>query len=127
MQVQFLSGEYPLEEGTATHSSILAWRIQRTEELGGLQSIGSQSWTRLKRLSSSSSSICQLWASQLAEVVKNVPANAGDMGSITGLGRSSEGGHGNPLQYSCLDNPLDRETWRATVHRVAELDMTKAT
>ena len=52
-------------------------------------------------------------------VVKNSLANAGDtrdMGSIPGLGRSSEGGHGNPLQYSCLENPMDRGAWRATVH-----------
>ena len=42
-------------------------------------------------------------------VVKNLPANAGDMGSIPGSGRSPGGGNGNPLQYSCLDNPMDRE------------------
>ena len=44
----------------------------------------------------------------------------GDMGSIPGLGRSSEGGHVNPLQYSCLENPMGRGAWRATVHRVAK-------
>ena len=48
-------------------------------------------------------------------VVKNLPANAGDMGSIPGLGRSPEGGTGNPLQYSCQENPMDRGTWWATV------------
>ena len=46
-------------------------------------------------------------------VVKNPPANAGDPGSIPGSGRSSGGGHGNPLQYSCLENPMDREAWWA--------------
>ena len=54
-------------------------------------------------------------------VVKNPPANAGDAGdgvSIPGLGRSPERGNGNPLQYSCLDNPMDRRAWWATVHRV---------
>ena len=57
-------------------------------------------------------------------VVKNLPANAGDAGSIPGSGRSSGGGHGNPLQYSCLENPMDRGAWQA-VHGVAkELDMT---
>ena len=58
--------------------------------------------------------------SQVALVVKNPPANAGDirdLGSIPGSGRSPGGGHGNPLQYSCLENPLD---WRATVHRVTK-------
>ena len=58
------------------------------------------------------------WASQMALVVKNLPADAGDergVGSIPGLGRSLAGGHGNPLQYSCLENPTDRGAWRATV------------
>ena len=53
-------------------------------------------------------------------VVKNPPDNAGDTGSIPGLGRSSGGGNGNPLQYSCLKNPTDRGAWLATVHRVAK-------
>ena len=48
-------------------------------------------------------------------VVKNQPPNAGDMGSVSGLGRSSGGGNSNPLQYSCLGNFLDRGYWRATV------------
>ena len=53
--------------------------------------------------------------------VKNPPANAGDIrdaGSVPGLGRSPGGGHGNPLQYSCLENPMDRGGWWAAVHRV---------
>ena len=52
--------------------------------------------------------------SQVVLVVKNLPANAGDvrdMGSIPGSGRFPEGGHGNPLQYSCLENPMDREAY----------------
>ena len=53
-------------------------------------------------------------------VVKIPPANAGDVGSIPGWGRSPGGGHGNPLQYSCLENPMDRGAWWATVHRVAK-------
>ena len=60
--------------------------------------------------------------------VKNLPANAGDLkdvGWIPGLGRSPGGGHDNPLQYFCLENPMDRGAWWATVHRVAELDMTE--
>ena len=52
--------------------------------------------------------------------VKKPPANAGDTGSIPGLGRSPGEGNGNPLQYSCLGNPLDGEAWQATVHGVAE-------
>ena len=51
---------------------------------------------------------------------KESTCNAGDLGSIPGLGRSSGGGHGNPLQYSCLENPMDRGAWQATVHRVTK-------
>ena len=64
-----------------------------------------------------------LWVSHVVLVVKNLPANAGDirdMGSIPGLGRSPGGRHGNPLQYSCLENPKDREAWWATVHGVTK-------
>ena len=58
-------------------------------------------------------------------VVKNLPANAGDQGSIPGLGRSPGEGNGNTLQYSCLGNPMDRRAWRATVHRATkELETT---
>ena len=63
-------------------------------------------------------------------VVKNPPANAGDtrnMGSIPGLGRSPGVGNGNPLQYSCVRNPMDRGAWWVTVHGVAESDMTEHT
>ena len=74
-----------------THSSILAWRI---------------------------------WASQVALVVKKPAANAGDVrdaGSVPGLGSSPAGGHSNPLQYSCLENPMDRGAWQATVHVVTRV------
>ena len=60
-------------------------------------------------------------SSQVALVVKNLPANAGDVrevGSIPGSGRTSGGGDGNPLQYSCLENPMDRGSWQAMVHWV---------
>ena len=49
------------------------------------------------------------------------------MGSVPGLGRFPGGGHGNPLQYSPMENPMDRGAWRALVHSVTELDMTEAT
>ena len=60
------------------------------------------------------------WASQVVLAVKNPPANARDMGSIPGSGRPPGGGRGNPLQYSCLENPIDRGAWWAIVHRVPE-------
>ena len=56
-------------------------------------------------------------------VVKNPPANAGeirDAGSVPGSGRSPGGGHGNPVQYSCLENPVDRGVWQVIVHSVAQ-------
>ena len=62
-------------------------------------------------------------ASQVALVVKNPPANAGDIrdaGLVPGLGRYPGGEHGNPLQYSCLENPMDRGARLAIVHRVAK-------
>ena len=61
--------------------------------------------------------------SQVVLVVKNLPANAGeesDMGLIPGSGRSLGVGNGNPLQYSCLENSMDRGAWQATVHRVTK-------
>ena len=62
-------------------------------------------------------------ASQVVLVVMNLPTNAGDLrvsGLIPMSGRSPGGGHGYPLQYSFLENPMDRGTWWATVHRVAQ-------
>ena len=82
----------------ATHSSVLAWRIPGTGEPGGLPSLGSQSRTRLKRFSSSSSS---------GSDGKESAYNAGDLGLIPGSRRSSEEGNGYPLQYSCLENSMD--------------------
>ena len=67
----------------------------------------------------------------MALVVKNLPAiveELRDTGSIPGVGRSPRGGNGNPLQYSCLENPMDRGAWRATVHGShKESDTTKVT
>ena len=85
--IRSLGREDPLEKEMATHSSILAWRILWTEEPGGLLSMGSQSQTRLKRLS--------------------MHACIGE-------------GNGNPLQYSCLENPMKGGAWWAAVHGVAK-------
>ena len=63
-------------------------------------------------------------------MIKNPPTNKGDVrdvGSMPGSGRSPGGGHGNPLQYSLLENSVDRGTWQGTVCRVAESDRTEAT
>ena len=70
-------------------------------------------------------------ASQVVLVVKNLPANAEDLGDaslISGSGRFPGGGHGNPFQYSCLENSMDRRAWQIMVYRVAkESDMTEGT
>ena len=65
-----------------------------------------------------------IWASQVVLVVKNPPVSAGDVrdtGSNLGLGRSPGGGHGNPLQYSWMENPTDKRTWQAKVHGVTKI------
>ena len=88
----------------ATHSSILAWRIPWT-----ISSVVSQSRTRLGNFH---------FDFPDGSDGKESASNAGDLGLIPGLGRSPGGGNGNPLQYSCLENPLDGEAWQATVHGV---------
>ena len=76
---------------------------------------GSQS---LKHLLSSP--LQESWLTPGGSVVKNPPPNAGHGGLIPGSGRSPGGGHGNPHQYSCLETPMDRGAWQATVHAVAK-------
>ena len=106
--VQSLGWQDPLEKGLATHSSILAWRVTWIEESGELQSMGSQrvghDWATSLSLSDGKESAC----------------NAGDSGSIPESGRFAGEGIGNPLQYSCLENPMDRGAWQATVHGVSK-------
>ena len=62
----------------------------------------------------------QVWGFPGGSAVKNRPANARDSVSTPGLERSPGEGNGNPLQYSCLENPVDKEAWRATVHGITE-------
>ena len=65
----------------------------------------------------------ELWASPVAQLVKKLPASSGDtadIGSVPGSGRSPGEGNGNPLQYSCLENSMDREAWLATVHGITK-------
>ena len=69
-------------------------------------------------------------ASQMVLVVKNPPTNIGDIRDVSwipGSGRSHGRRHGNLLQYSCLENPMDRGAWRATVHRITGSDTTEVT
>ena len=119
--VQSLGWEDPLEKEMATHSSILAWRIPWSEQPGGQQSTGLQ---RVRLSWATSLSLSNTHDYHGGSMVKNLSANAGDVGSIPGLGRSPGEGNGNPLQYSCLGNPMDRGAWQATVLEVTrESDM----
>ena len=61
----------------------------------------------------------------VAQTVKHLPAVLGDLGLIPASGRASGEGNGSPLQYSYLENPMDRGAWQATVHGITELEMTK--
>ena len=114
-QIRSLDREVSLEKEMTTHSSILAWRIPWMEEPGSLQSMGlDTSWTQLSDfpylLTSSFKYRLALTAG------KESTCHAGDSGLVPRLKRSPGGGHGNPLQYSCLKNPMDRGVWWATVH-----------
>ena len=148
--VQSLGWEDPLEKGMATDSSILAWRVPWTEEPGGLLFMWSQrvghdwvtnrhthpeTWVRFScpcfgqkaadwesRLSE-----CRVQghlglpsSSQVAWWLKT-KQNKKPAGLIPGLGKSLAGGNGNPLQYCCLENPMDTRVWRAAVHGVAKI------
>ena len=87
----------------------------------GLHRVGHDGSDLAAAAANCSFSLIYLFDSQMALEVKNLLANAGDIrdtSSIPGLGRSPGGGHGNPIQYSCLEYPMDRGAWKATVHRV---------
>ena len=109
------SGRSP-EEGVETHSSFLAWRIPRTEEPGGPQSYELQSGTTVGTACTQGVYAGFLGGSDGEESA----CSAGDTALIPGSGRSSRVGNGNPLQCSCLENPVDRRAWWATAHRVTE-------
>ena len=88
----------------ATHFSILAWKIPWTEEPGRLQFMGSQSWTRLMDFTFTFDVAKEAITGNTAKQGEDPP----------------EGGNGNPLQYSCLENSMDRGAWKATVHGTAK-------
>ena len=86
---------------------------------------GWSGWSLRILLSYDSIWLGTLWAFQVAPVVKNLPANKRVAGSILGLGGSPGVGNGNLLQYSCLENSMDKGSWQATVHRVTESNTTQ--
>ena len=115
--VQSLGREDLLEKAMVTHSSILAWKIPWNEKSGRLQAMGSQ---RVGHDSNIKDLISIALGFPGGSEVKASASKAGDLGSILGSGRSPEEGNGNPLQYSCLENPMDRGAWQAIVHGVAK-------
>ena len=117
--VQSLGREDPLEKGMGAYSNILAWEIPWIEEPGGLQSMGSQ---RIRHNWATNThtdlNINFIWKHPtetprilLEQDLSSLWPNEVD--SIPGMGRSSGRGHGNPLQYSCLENSIDRRAWQA--------------
>ena len=104
--VRSLGLEDPLEKGTATHSSILAWRIPWRDEPGRLQSTVSQ---RVEHDQETFTFTFHFRGFPGGSGVKASACNAGDLGSILGSGRSPGEGNGNPLQYFCLENPVEGE------------------
>ena len=111
----------------ATHSSIPAWEIPRREELEGLQSMGLQkncTWLSDLKTTTNCILVSLFWLDFPSGSGSKVSAyNAEDLGSTPGSGRSPGDGNGNPLQYSCLENPMDRGAWQATVHGVSKSQM----
>jgi len=125
---------HALEEEMATHSSVLAWRLPGTGEPGGLPSMGSHrvghDWSDLAAAAAVFHSGDRQFKSWVGKIPwrrlpnpvlmgfpggsdgKESACNVGYLGSIPGLGRSPGGGHGNPLYYSCLKNPMDRGAWQ---------------
>ena len=133
-----LGWEDALEKGKATHSIILAWRIPWTVESMGLQRVG-HDWATFTSLQSPNHQkirnfpchllvrvrkifllLGMLWFPGGSEV-KESACNSGDLGSIPGWGRSPGEGNGKPLQYSCMENPMDGGAlWATLVHGVAK-------
>ena len=128
MQVPSPGREDPLEKGMAAHSRMLAWEIPPAGEPGGLHAAHGVAMSQARRHTSLT------WLTESSR--KYIPppdvgfpagsgskvsaCSEGDLGSIPGLGRSPGEGNGNPLQYSCLENPMDRGAWWATVPGVTE-------
>ena len=119
---------HALEKEMATHCCVLAWRIPGTGEPGGLPSMGSHrvghDWSDLAAAAAAVEGTMGLpW--YLSS--KDSACNAVDPGWIPVSRSSPVEGNGHPLQYSCLENSMDREAWQAVVHRVARLDTTEVT
>ena len=120
-QVQSLGQEDLLEKGWLPSPIFLPGESHGERSLVGYSSLGHKESDRTEELTLSLSPKNR--TSQVALVVKNLPANAGDIRDTCWIPgpRGSPGGHGNLLQYPCLENPMERGAWQATVHRLTSL------
>ena len=116
--VRSLDWEDPLEKGTETHSSILLGESHGQRSLADCTPYSWKEWDTTEIQ-------IALFAFPRGSVGKESACNVGELGSIPGLGRSPGEGNGNPLQYSYLENFMDRGPWRATILGVSELDVTE--
>ena len=117
--VRSLGQEDPLEKGMATHSSILAWWSPWTEEPGGLQLLipyGGCKESDMTEATEHTHAASHWFGFVVSKAADKVPPP----GLIPRLGRSPREGNGNPLQYSCLENPTVKGDWRAMVHRITK-------
>ena len=114
--VRSLGQKDPLKKGWLLTPVFLPGKSHRQRSLAGYGQ-----WNC--RESDTTEQLTLSWVSLVTQMVKNLLANIEDIrdaGSVSGLGRSPEGRHGNPLQYSCLESPMDRGAWLSTVHRVTK-------
>ena len=113
--------DHKVKEAKCFDPPAARWRSDTSRELPTVVASGLSPSARVQTWAPSLTSWVTLaWGSPGSSGVKNPPANAGDTGSILGLRRSPGEGNGNPLQYSCLENPMDRGVWWATVHEVTK-------
>ena len=116
-----------LDLDSHSKSGIVKWEDQVTKVRPGYRKRSQSIWYQENTTPPPSSYLSPSISTSLpgGSDDKESTCNAGDAGLISGLGRSPGEGYGYPLQYSCLENPIDRGTWWATIHGVAESDMTK--
>ena len=125
VRIMFIMGEVKTLSGKWGWGSLTeCWKYAVSRSRQWLQRAHiHKNWLRFALYNTALCTLLHYWPSQVALMVKNPPANAGDIrnvGSIVGSGTFAGGQHGNLLQYSCLENPMDRRAWWATIHGVTK-------
>ena len=125
VRIMFIAGEVKILSGKWGWGSLTeCWKYAVSHSRRWLQRAHiHKNWLRFALYNTALCALLHYWPSQVALMVKNPPANAGDirnMGSIVGSGTFAGGQHGNLLQYPCLENPMDRRAWWATIHGVTK-------